>query len=214
MTNVRFHCTVTLDGYMAAPNQTREKPFGDGMEGLHDWMLKQQWIKETQGWGQGGGTGPSNDVVREAQSGFGASIMGRNMFGPVRGPWESEATWNGWWGENPPFHVPVFVLTHHDREPAVMQGGTTFHFVTDGIESALDQARAVCPEDQDILISGGASTINQYLKAGLVDEFILHVAPFTRGEGENPLAGVQQRLEQVYAVQGDGVTHIKYRVVK
>jgi dihydrofolate reductase len=214
MTKVRFHCSVTLDGYMAAPNQTRENPFGDDIEGLHDWMARQRWVLDNQGWGDGSEAGVSNDVVAEAQANFGASIMGRNMFGPIRGEWESEEPWNGWWGENPPYHVPVFVLTHYAREPQVMEGGTTYNFVTDGIESALTQARAVCPEDQDILINGGAQTINEYLKAGLVDEFILHVVPFTRGEGENPLAGLNIRLEQVYAKEGNGVTHLKYRVLK
>ena len=199
---------------MAAPDQTREEPFGPGMDGLHDWMGKQQWVKDNHGWGEGGGTGPSNDVIREAQSGYGACIMGRNMFGPIRGEWPDSDPWNGWWGENPPYHCPVFVLTHHAREPQVMEGGTTYYFVTDGIESALAQARAVCPEDRDILINGGAQTINQYLKAGHVDEFWLHVVPFTRGEGEDPLAGLNLRLEQLSSLDGGDVTHLKYRVLK
>ncbi|MGE3984430.1 MAG: dihydrofolate reductase family protein [Dehalococcoidia bacterium] len=214
MTKVRFQVATTLDGYMAAPDQTREKPFGEGMDGLHDWMFKQRFIRETHGWGEGGEEGPSNDVMRDAQSNIGAVIMGRKMFGPVRGGWETEPDWTGWWGDNPPFHTPVFVLTHYERETVTLKGNNSFIFVTDGIESALEQARAVCPPDQDILISGGASAINQYLKAGLVDEFWLHIVPFTRGEGENPLAGVQVRLEQVRAVEGDGVTHLKYRVPK
>jgi dihydrofolate reductase len=213
MTKVRFHCTITLDGYMAAPNQRLEQPFGDGMEGLHDWQFKQRWTRETFGIGEGGDEGPSNDVIGEAQSGFGASIMGRNMFAPNRGDWPAEP-WNGWWGPNPPFHTPVYVLTHFPREPLVMEGGTTFYFVTDGPESALAQARAVVPADQDVLISGGANTINQYLQAGLIDEFELHIAPFLRGEGERVLLGAKLKLEQLRVVDGGEVTHLKYRVLK
>jgi dihydrofolate reductase len=213
MTRVRFHCSTTLDGYMAAPNQSLEKPFGDGMEGLHDWMLKQRFVREAFGSGEGGEEGPSNDVIREAQSNIGATIMGRNMFGPVRGDWPAEA-WNGWWGPNPPYHTPVFVLTHYAREPLAMEGGTTFYFVTDGIDSALAQARAVVAEDKDILIGGGPNTINQYLAAGHVDEFELHIAPFLRGEGERVLVGANLKLEPLRVVDGGEVTHLKYRVLR
>jgi dihydrofolate reductase len=213
MTTVRFHCTTTLDGYMAAPNQSLEQPFGDGMEGLHDWMFKQRFVREAVGIGEGGEEGPSNDVIREAQSNIGATIMGRNMFGPVRGDWPAEA-WNGWWGPNPPYHTPVFVLTHYARESLAMEGGTTFYFVTDGIDSALAQARAATADDKDILIAGGPNTINQYLAAGHVDEFELHIAPFLRGEGERVLGGANLKLEPLRVVDGGEVTHLKYRVLK
>jgi dihydrofolate reductase len=214
LTRVRFHCTITLDGYMAAPNQTMEQPFGDGMEGLHDWMFKQRWVRETFGIGQGGEEGPSNDVIGEAQSNVGATIMGRNMFGPpAGGDWPAEP-WNGWWGPNPVFHMPVFVLTHYAREPQVMEGGTTYFFVTEGINAALAQARAVVPEDQDILIAGGANTINQYLAAGLVEEFELHIVPFLRGAGERVLVGATLKLEPMRVVDGGEVTHLKYRVLR
>ena len=157
MTIVRFQCNTTLDGYMAGPNQTLENPFGDGIkEELTSWMFKQRHIRELFGIGEGGDEGPSNSVLREAQSNIGATIMGRNMFGPVRGQWPAEA-WNGWWGPNPPYHTPVYVLTHYPREPLAMEGGTTFYFVTDGIDSALAQARQACPADKDILIAGGAT---------------------------------------------------------
>jgi dihydrofolate reductase len=217
MTKVRFHCLTTLDGYMAGPNQRLEEPFGDGIkEGLTGWMLKQRFVRESFGMGEGGDEGPSNDVIREAQSNIAAFIMGRNMFGPVRGDWPAEA-WNGWWGPNPPYHAPVFVLTHYAREPLAMEGGTTFYFVTDGIDSALAQARAAIPEDaegKDILIAGGANTINQYLAAGHIDEFELHIAPFLRGEGERVLLGANLKLEPLRVVDGGEVTHLKYRVLK
>lgn len=211
MTKVRFHCTTTLDGYMAAPNQRLDQPFGDGMESLHDWMFKQRFVREQFSMGEGGEEGPSNDVIREAQSNIGAWILGRNMFGPVRGDWPAEA-WNGWWGPNPPYHTPVFVLTHYAREPLVMEGGTTFYFVTDGIDSALAQARAVVAEEQDIRIGGGPNTINQYLAAGHIDEFELHIVPSLRGEGERVLVGANLRLEPLRVVDGGEVTHLKYRV--
>jgi len=139
--------------------------------------------------------------------------MGRNMFGPVRGDWPAEA-WNGWWGPDPPYHAPVFVLTHYAREPLLMEGGTTFYFVTDGIESALAQARAAVTEDKDILVAGGANTINQYLAAGLIEEFELHIVPFLRGEGARVLVGANLKLEPIRVVDGGEVTHLKYRVLK
>jgi dihydrofolate reductase len=135
---------------------------------------------------------------------------------PLTSDWSSRlaTTLRGWWGPNPPYHMPVFVLTHHAREPLAMEGGTTFHFVTEGIDSALAQARAVCPEDKNILIAGGANTINQYLAAGHIDEFELHVAPFLRGEGERILVGANLKLEQLRVVDGGEVTHLKYRVLR
>ena len=151
-------------------------------------------------------------VVDESAANIGAHIMGRKMFGPIRGDWDGD--WRGWWGEDPPFHTPVYVLSHDAREPLEMEGGTTFHFVTDGIESALEQARAAAGE-KDVLIAGGASAINQYLAAGLLDELYLHVAPIVLGGGERLFAGVgDPRLEPVEVVASPAVTHIKYRVTR
>lgn len=153
----------------------------------------------------------SSAVVRERQENVGATIMGRNMFGPVRGEWPDDS-WRGWWGEDPPYHHPVFVLTHHPREPLVMEGDTTFHFVTDGIESALAQARDAA-QGQDVWLAGGASAVNQYLAAGLVDEIDISVAPVVLGGGERLFEGVERdglQLEQVRVVDAPGVAHIKY----
>lgn len=145
---------------------------------------------------------------------MGATVMGRNMFGGGPGPWREDRPWNGWWGDNPPFHTPVFVLTHHPREPLEMEGGTTFIFVTDGIESALEQAKRAA-QGKDVLLGGGANVVQQFLGAGLVDEFELHVVPILLGGGERLLENVGRlKLEQVRAIEGRGVTHIKYRVVK
>ena len=169
-TRVISDITISADGYAAGLNQSEERPFGDdGGDGsgavLHSWMFDRS---------------EENQAEIEQLGGAGAYIMGRNMFGPVRGPWDRP--WNGWWGESPPFHVPVFVLTHHPREPQPMEGGTTFHFVTDGITSALEQAKAAAG-DGDVLIHGGATTINQYLAAGLIEELRLHIVPLTIGAG-------------------------------
>ena len=190
MTRVRFHCSITLDGYMAGPDQTLEQPFGDGMESvLHDWMFKQRWVLETFGGGEGGEEGPSNHVIREAQSNIGATIMGRNMFGPpAGGAWPAEA-WNRWWGPKPPYHTPVYVLTHYAREPLEMEGGTTFYFVTDGIQAALKRAKEAAL-GKDVRLGGGAATIRQYLTAGLIDEMHLAISPVLLGRGEHLLAGI------------------------
>jgi len=153
-------------------------------------------------------------VVEEAQSNVGAVVMGRNMFGGGPGPWPEDPPWNGWWGEDPPYHAPVFVLTHHPREPLELEGDTTFFFVTDGIESALEQAKQAA-DGRDVLLGGGASVVQQYLAAGLVDEFELHLVPVLLGDGERLLEHVGDlQVEQVRAVEAPGVTHIKYRVVK
>lgn len=193
--------TISVDGYSAGHNQTEERPFGDDGgdgwgRGLHAWMFDAADENQAE-----------LDLIKSAS----AVVMGRNMFGPVRGPWDRQ--WNGWWGEDPPFHKPVFVLTHHAREPQPMEGGTTFHFVTDGIESALAQARAAAG-DGDILIHGGATTINQYLAAGLVDELRLHVVPLTLGSGVRLFDGVPpQKLEQVTSRAASSVLHVTYRVL-
>jgi dihydrofolate reductase len=193
--------TISADGYSAGLNQTEERPFGDdGGDGWGDRL--HAWFTET----------PDENRAEIDQLGtYAAVIMGRNMFGPVRGEWDRQ--WNGWWGDNPPFHVPVFVLTHHAREPQPMEGGTTYHFVTDGIESALAQARAAAG-DGIVSILGGAATINQYLAAGLIDELRLHIAPLTLGAGTRIFDGVPPlKLEQVTARATSLVTHVTYRVL-
>jgi dihydrofolate reductase len=201
MTKVSCHQTISADGYVAGPNQSEERPFGDdGGDGwgntLHSWMFDHA---------------DDNRPELDQATAAGAVIMGRNMFGPVRGEWDRP--WNGWWGDNPPFHVPVFVLTHHAREPQPMEGGTTYYFVTDGIESALEKAREAAG-DGDISIEGGAETINQYLAAGLVDELRLHIVPLTLGSGARLFEGVPPlKLEQVYARASTTVTHVTYRVL-
>jgi dihydrofolate reductase len=181
MSKLRFNITMSLDGYVAGPRQSLESPLGEGAERLHDWAVVTRNFRDAHG-GEGGETGLDDDRIAAWREGIGATIMGRNMFGPVRGPWQDDG-WRGWWGDDPPFHTPVFVLTHHARDPIEMEGGTTFHFVTDGIESALEQAVAAAGE-RDVNIGGGAETARQYLRAGLVDELEVHVVPVLLGDGE------------------------------
>ncbi len=214
MPQVKFDITITLDGYVAGPNQSVENPLGEGADGIHEWALKTRAFAEIHG-RQGGETGANDDVLRESFENVGAHLMGRNMFGGGPGPWGDDA-WRGWWGDEPPFRTPVFVLTHHEREPLAMDGGTTFHFVTDGIESALEQATEAAG-GRDVHISGGARTAQQYLAAGLIDEMELHVVPQLLGGGErllDNLDGAGIRLEQVRAIEAPDVTHLKYRVLK
>jgi dihydrofolate reductase len=214
MSKLRCQITMSLDGYVAGPNQSRENPLGEGGEALHEWVFPTKTFRAMQG-EKDGETGVNDDVMREAFQNLGATIMGRNMFGPVRGSWGSEA-WNGWWGEDPPYHHPVFVLTHHARKPQPMQGGTTFHFVTDGIESALAQARKAAA-GKDIMLAGGASTVQQYLAAGLLDELEIHVVPLLLGGGARLLDNFDSRrvkLEPARTLTGPGVAHLKFRVVK
>ena len=181
MSRLRIHnLTVSLDGYVAGPGQSLEHPLGRGGEHLHDWAFATRTFRAMHGM-DGGATGIDDDFAAAGQAGIGATIMGRNMFGPIRGPWGS-AEWKGWWGDNPPYHHPVFVLTHHPRPPLEMEGGTTFHFVTGGFQDALDQARAAAA-DRDVLIGGGATTVQQYLRAGLVDEMHLAIVPVILGGG-------------------------------
>jgi dihydrofolate reductase len=179
---------------------------------LHSWFFPLRQFQEMHG-ATGGEINASSAVVEERFANLGATIMGRNMFGPVRGPWPDDS-WRGWWGADPPYHHPVFVLTHHPREPLQMEGGTTFHFVTEGIDSALEQARAAAA-GRDISLAGGASTANQYLAAGLVDEIDISIAPIILGAGERLFAGLDRgtlELSQVRAVDAPGVTHIKYKL--
>lgn len=212
MSKLRVHVSTSLDGFVAGPQQSEENPLGVGGEALHDWVVALEAWREPHGM-NGGEVNASTPVLEEELTNVGAEIMGRGKFGPPGGgPWEPEP-WRGWWGENPPFHKPVFVLTHHERDPLVLSD-TTFHFVTDGIESALERARQVAG-GKDVLLGGGAEVINQYLAAGLVDEIELHVVPILLGDGARLFDGVDAglRLEQVRAVEAPGVAHLRYRVV-
>jgi len=215
MSKLRFNITMSLDGYVAGPHQSVQHPLGVGGEPLHDWALKLKTFRELHGDGGGGETGVNDDIVRETFANIGATIMGRNMFGGGPGPWGIKP-WNGWWGKNPPFHTPVFVLTHHTRAPLEMEGGTRFIFVTDGIETALAQAKKAAGK-KDVSLGGGASVAQQYLAAGLIDEMELHVVPQLLGDGARLFDGVgsdKVRLEPVRTVEGPGVVHLKYRIVR
>jgi len=212
MTQVRLHISMSLDGFVAGPNQSLDNPLGEGGEQLHDWVVPLAAWRQSHG-EEGGEVNASSDVVEESRQNLGATVMGRNMFGGGTGPWGDDP-WNGWWGNDPPFHTPVFVLTHHAREPLAMQGGTTFTFVTDGIESALDQARQAAG-GKDVLVAGGANIAQQSLAAGLVDEMQLHVVPILLGGGARLLDNVSGSglgLDLVRVVDAPGVTHLKYRV--
>jgi dihydrofolate reductase len=212
MGQVRFGLTMSLDGFVAGPEQSLETPLGIGGEELHEWAFRvDAWLRAH---GRAGGeTNPSSEVVAESIANVGAYLMGRNMFGGGPGPWGEE--WRGWWGDDPPFHTPVFVLTHHPREPLAMDGGTTFHFVTDGLESALAQAKDAAGE-QDVVIAGGASIVQQCLAAGYVDEINVSVAPRFLGSGErlfDNLGDPLPKLEQGRVVASSDVTHLRYRVL-
>ena len=213
MSKFRCDISISVDGCVAGPNQSEEDPLGEGGEGLHDWVVSLSAWREGHA-KEGGEVNESSQVVEEAGQNVGASIMGRNMFGPIGGgPWDEE--WTGWWGDNPPYHHPVFVLTHHPRDPVEMEGGTTFHFVTDGLESALEQAREAAG-GKDVKLWGGADVAGQYLAAGLLDELELHIAPVVLGDGARLFDHLKDsgvRLEQVRAVAAPGVTHVKYRVI-
>ena len=179
--------SISLDGYGAGPAQSLADPLGVGGKALHQWAMGTRTFQRMFG-NEAGATGIDDDFAARGFAGVGAWILGRNMFGPVRGPWPDDA-WKGWWGDNPPYHTQVFVLTHHPRASIEMQGGTTFHFVTDGIRSALDRARAAA-DGLDVRLGGGVESIRQYLRAGLVDEMHLAIAPVALGSGEHLLAGI------------------------
>ncbi|GAA3472525.1 dihydrofolate reductase family protein [Nonomuraea roseola] len=199
MSKVTCDMGMSLDGFVAGPHQSLEKPMGEGVgDRLHQWMFDEP---------------ERHAAVIEDITAAGAFIMGRNMFGPSRGAWDLD--WNGWWGDEPPYHAPVFVLTHHPREQVTMKGGTTFTFVTDGIEAAMAQAREAAG-DRDVAIAGGAETVNQYLAAGLIDELRLHVAPVILGRGERLLDSVGDiTLEPLGDPSGTSlVTHLTYRVIR
>ena len=179
--------TVSIDGYGAGPDQDLENPLGVGGMGLHAWMTGTRTFAAMHG-GEGGTTGIDDDFTARGIANVGAWILGRNMFGPIRGPWPDDA-WKGWWGPNPPYHVPVFVLTHHARPPITMDGGTTFHFVTDGIHAALGRATEAAGA-KDVRLGGGVATIRQYLSAGLIDEMHIAISPVVLGSGEHLFAGI------------------------
>jgi dihydrofolate reductase len=212
MPRLRLRISISLDGYVAGPNQSVENPLGEGGEGLHEWAIELAAWREEHG-RQGGEVNASTDVVKGATENVGAQLMGRGMFGGGPGPWPEDPPWNGWWGEEPPFHVPVFVLTHHEREPLELSD-TTFHFVTEGVESAVAQAKQAAG-DEDVLLAGGAEIAKQCLAAGLVDEMQLSLVPILLGSGETLFDGLgpELGLEQVEAVGAPGVTHLTYRPI-
>jgi dihydrofolate reductase len=208
MSRLKLNITMSIDGFVAGPDQSLENPLGIGGEKLHEWLVPLKAFRESHGH-EGGEVNASTRFAEDILAGAGATIMGRNMFGGGPGPWRDES-WTGWWGDDPPYHHPVFVLTHHEREPVQMQGGTTFHFVTDGIESALDQARAAAGE-QDVSLGGGASVAQQYLAAGLLDEIVVSIVPLVLGGGARLFDNLgDAQLEQLEAVEAPGVTHIRY----
>jgi len=215
--------SISLDGFGAGPRQDLQNPLGVRGSELHAWLYPTELFHKMQG--EGGGTkGVDNQFALQSFENVGAWILGRNMFGPVRGPWTTkDDPWKGWWGDNPPYHTPVFVLTHHARSPLAMEGGTTFHFVTDGLESALQQAKEAAQSqgkdrhrkdkdrDKDVRIGGGVSVIRQYLIAGQIDEMHLAVSPVLLGEGENLFAGInlpQLGFTPVHTVPGENATHV------
>ena len=210
MSRLRFTISMSLDGFVAGPDQSEENPLGIGGERLHEWAVPLAVFQEMHG-RSGGEVNESSAVLEARTENIGATLMGRNMFGGGPGPWGDDP-WNGWWGDEPPFGVPVFVLTHHPRAPLEMRGGTTFHFVTDGIGSALEQAREAA-DGRDVALGGGADVGRQYLSAGLVDQMELDVVPVLLGGGERLFEGVGDLpLEQVSSIEAPGVTHLKYRV--
>jgi len=210
MAKLRCGIGVSLDGFVAGPEQSVELPLGRGGEGLHAWVVKLQSWRQAHGL-EGGAVSEDDEVIRESTANVGATIMGRNMFGGQPGPWDRSEPWRGWWGEEPPFKHPVFVLTNHAREPLEFDNGTSFSFITDGIESALERARQAAGK-LDVWIGGGADVAGQYLAAGLIDELELHVVPVLLGSGSRLFEGAGtdlHGLELVRARAGDGVVHIK-----
>ena len=212
MSKVRVgNFAISIDGYSSAPGQTREEPFGPGGIKVMDWLFPTETFRKMQG-KKGGETGVDNDFSVRSMTGMGAWILGRNMFGPIRGPWPDDS-WKGWWGEDPPYHVPTFVLTHHARAPITMKGGTVFHFVTGGINEALVLAQKAAG-DKDIRIGGGAATVRQYLQAGLIDELHLAQSGVILGAGDSIFAGTDMRrlgYECVERVPGERATHLVIR---
>jgi dihydrofolate reductase len=212
MSKLRFNITMSLDGFVAGPNQSERDPLGVGGEELHNWAVALAAFRETHG-EEGGEVNASTPVIEEWFENIGATVMGRNMFGGGPGPWGSDP-WRGWWGDEPPFHHPVYVLTHHPREPLELKGGTTFHFVTDGIESALEQAREAAA-GKNVSLGGGANVAQQYLAAGFIDELQISVVPLLLGGGArlfDNIGDADVELEQMRVIEAPGVAHLKYRV--
>jgi dihydrofolate reductase len=212
MTRLICDISMSLDGFVAGPNQTLEQPLGEGGERLHEWGFRLRSFREPHGL-PGGETGPDDDVIAESWRATGAVVMGRRMFSGGEGPWEDDPKADGWWGDDPPFRVPVFILTHHARETVEKQGGTSFTFVTDGIEAALEQARAAAGE-KDVYVGGGASVIQQYLNAGLVDELQVHVVPALLGGGVRLFDGLDEpvEVEATRVVSSPAVTHLRLAI--
>jgi dihydrofolate reductase len=202
--------SMSLDGYVAGPDQTLEEPLGRGGERLHEWAFRLKIFRETHGM-SGGETGPDDDVAREWLDGSGAVVMGRRMFSGGDGPWEQDPNAAGWWGDEPPFHAPVFIVTHHPREPVTKEGGTSYTFVTDGIEAAVAQAHAAAG-DKNVQVGGGGSVVQQVLKAGLLDELNVHLIPVLLGAGGvRLLDGLDPtELELKRVVESPDVTHLRY----
>jgi dihydrofolate reductase len=216
MEKVILDISMSLDGFVAGPNQTLDEPLGEGGERLHEWAFGLKSFRERHGL-PGGDANVDSDVLEESVRATGATVMGRRMFSGGRGPWEDDPNADAWWGDDPPFHHPVFVLTHHAREPVAKQGGTTFTFVTEGIEAALERARAAAGE-ADVAIGGGANVAQQYLRAGLLDELQIHVVPVLLGDGvrlfEHHVADPPRGLECTRVIESPtGVAHLRYRVV-
>ena len=213
MARLRFNISMSLDGFIAGPHQSEQEPLGEGGMQLHEWVFGLEAWRESHG-REGGEVNPSTAVVDGWTENVGAAVMGRNMFGG-RGP-RGDDPWNGWWGDDPPFHMPVFIVTHHARAPVTMQGGTSFHFVTDGIGSALDQAKEAAG-GKDVNLGGGAQVAQQYLRAGLIDEVQISLVPVLLGAGArlfDDLGSMPIGLEPTRTVAAPGVTHLAYRVVK
>ena len=210
MSRLRLKISMSLDGFVAGPEQSVKDPLGVGGMRLHEWVFALAAFREMHGM-EGGEVNESTPVVEESVANIGATVMGRNMFGGHPGPWSAEKPWDGWWGPNPPFHHPVFVLTHHARSSLQMEGGTTFHFVTDGIESALEQAKAAAG-GKDVAVGGGAKAVQQYLRAGLVDEMEINLVPTLLGSGERLFDGVSDLhgLRLLRTVAAPHVTHLKF----
>ena len=210
---LRLDISMSLDGFVAGPSQTLEQPLGEGGEGLHEWVFRLASWREPHGLSGGDAEAVDNEVVAEGLRATGAVVMGRRMFSGGEGPWVDDTNADGWWGDDPPFHVPVFVLTHHARETVIKEGGTSFTFVTEGVEAALEQARAAAG-DKDVSLAGGANVAQEYLQAGLLDELQIHLVPVFLGGGVRLFDGLEPiELETMRVIESDAVTHLKYRVV-